>query len=85
MRKAVEIGWKPVQYLNNVSAQVTTMKTAGFDNVQGVIAAAWLKDPTDKQWDDDAEIKHGGPGWPSTFPAATSRTCNYIYAYSVVS
>ena len=37
MRKAADLGWKPVQYLNNVSASVgTTMKPAGFDNVQGV-------------------------------------------------
>ena len=40
MRKAAEIGWKPVQYLNNVSASVdSTMKPAGFENVQGVITA----------------------------------------------
>ena len=36
IRKAAEIGWKPVQYLNNVSAPVTsTMKPAGFENVPG--------------------------------------------------
>ena len=41
MRKAADLGWKPVQYLNNVSASVaTTMKPAGFDNVQGVLTAA---------------------------------------------
>src|SRR5581483_3360137 len=58
MRKAADLKWKPVQYLNNVSASVTaTMKPAGFDNVQGVITAAWLKDPTDKQWDNDADMK----------------------------
>src|SRR5215468_1843601 len=58
MRKAADIGWKPAIYLNNVAAQVTTtMKPAGFENVQGVITAAWLKDPTDHQWDNDEEIK----------------------------
>jgi len=58
MRKAADIGWRPVQYLNNVSAQVTTtMKPAGFENVQGVTTAAWLKDPTDHQWDVDEEMK----------------------------
>ena len=37
MRKAGDIGWKPVQYLNNVSASVASaMKPAGFDNGQGV-------------------------------------------------
>src|ERR1700716_30834 len=43
MRKAAEIGWKPAQYLNNVSASVATvMKPAGFDNVQGGLTAAYL-------------------------------------------
>src|SRR3954454_17065841 len=58
MRKAGDIGWKPMIYLNNVAGQVTTtMKPAGFENVQGVITAAWLKDPTDKQWADNADMK----------------------------
>ena len=33
------------------------MKPAGFDNGQGIITAAYLKDPTDKRWDDDADMK----------------------------
>ena len=58
IRKATEIGWKPVQYLNNVSASVAAvMKPAGFENSQGVLTAAYLKDPTDHQWDNDAEMK----------------------------
>src|SRR5471030_1065433 len=56
IRKAGDLGWKPVHYLNDVSASVvSTLKPAGFDNSQGIITAAYLKDPTDKQWDDDAE------------------------------
>ena len=50
IRKAADIGWKPAQYLNNVSASVSSvMKPAGFENGQGIITAAYLKDPTDKQ------------------------------------
>ena len=84
MRKAAEIGWKPVQYLNNVSGQVTTtMKPAGFENVQGVITAAWLKDPTDKQWDDDAEMKAWREWMGKYMPGANLGDVNYVYAYSV--
>jgi hypothetical protein len=44
--------------MNNVAASVgTTMKPAGFDNVQGVLTAAWLKDPTDHQWDNEPDMK----------------------------
>ena len=84
MRKAAEIGWKPVQYLNNVSGQVTTtMKPAGFENVQGVITAAWLKDPTDKQWGNDAEMKAWREWMAKYMPGANLGDVNYVYAYSV--
>ena len=32
---------------------------------------AYLKDPTDPQWENDAGYKDGSPGWTSTIPAAT--------------
>jgi branched-chain amino acid transport system substrate-binding protein len=84
MRKAAEIGWKPAQYLNNVSGQVTTtMKPAGFENVQGVITAAWLKDPTDKQWDNDEEMKTWRAWMAKYMPGANVGDVNYVYAYSV--
>jgi len=84
MRKAAEIGWRPAQYLNNVSGQVTTtMKPAGFENVQGVITAAWLKDPTDKQWDDDAEMKTWREWMAKYNPNGNLGDVNYVYAYSV--
>ena len=35
----------------NVSASVSSvLKPAGFENGQGILTAAYLKDPTDKQW-----------------------------------
>jgi branched-chain amino acid transport system substrate-binding protein len=84
MRKAVEIGWKPIQYLNNVSSSVTaTMKPAGFENVQGVLTAQWLKDPTDKQWDNDEEMKAWRAWMAKNMPGANTGDGNYVYAYSV--
>ena len=57
IRKAAELGWKPAHYLNDVSAQVAVvMKPAGFENAQGVITAAYLKDPTDPQWANNADF-----------------------------
>ena len=58
IRKAAEIDWKPVHYLNNVSASVAAvMKPAGFDNAQGIITAAYIMDATDKAWDNNEEMK----------------------------
>ena len=57
IKKAAEIGWKPVHYLNNVSASVATvMQPAGLDNGQGVISAAYLKDVTDPQWNTSPDV-----------------------------
>src|SRR5689334_20088165 len=58
IRKAADIGWKPAHYLVNVSVSVASvMKPAGFENSQGILTAAYLKDFTDKQWANDAEMK----------------------------
>ncbi|MBS0548911.1 MAG: ABC transporter substrate-binding protein [Proteobacteria bacterium] len=58
MRKIADLGWKPVQYVNNVSASVgTVMKPAGFDNVQGIMTAAYAMDATDTHWDNEEEMK----------------------------
>src|SRR5476649_1517304 len=58
IRKAADLAWKPAHYLSNVSASVTSvMKPAGCENSQGIITAAYQKDPTDKRWDDDADMK----------------------------
>jgi len=84
IRKAAEISWKPAQYMTNVSASVSSvMKPAGFDNGQGIITAAYLKDPTDKRWDDDAEMKMWRAWMDKYMPGANQGDANYIYAYSV--
>jgi branched-chain amino acid transport system substrate-binding protein len=58
IKKVAEIGWKPTHFLNNVSASVgSVIKPAGYQNAQGIISAAYLKDASDKQWDNDPGMK----------------------------
>src|SRR5262252_8977143 len=84
IRKAAEIDWKPAQYMTNVAASVAAvMKPAGFDNGQGIITAAYLKDPTDKRWDDDEEMKTWRGWMDKWLPSANKGDANYVYAYSV--
>jgi branched-chain amino acid transport system substrate-binding protein len=84
IRKTADINWKPAQYMTNVSASVSSvMKPAGFDNGQGIITAAYLKDPTDKRWDDDAEMKTWRAWMDKYMPGANQGDANYVYAYSV--
>ncbi|MEQ9639557.1 MAG: ABC transporter substrate-binding protein [Alphaproteobacteria bacterium] len=58
IKKAYEIGWKPVHVLNDVSASVSSvLKPAGFDASKGIVTGVYLKDPTDPAWKDDPEYK----------------------------
>jgi branched-chain amino acid transport system substrate-binding protein len=85
IRKMADIAWKPTaHYLNNVSASVAAvMKPAGFDNAQGIITAAYLKDATDKQWDNDAEMKAWRAWMGKWMPGANQADANHVYAYAV--
>ncbi len=54
IRKVYDIGWRPLHILTNVSASVATViQPAGFEKSQGILSAAYLKDPNDKQWAED--------------------------------
>ena len=58
IKKVGELGWKPTLIITNVSASTATvMKPAGFENAQGVISAAYAKDTSDPQWNDDPGMK----------------------------
>jgi ABC-type branched-subunit amino acid transport system substrate-binding protein len=58
IKKAAEIEWKPLQFLNNVSASVgSVIKPAGYQNAQDIISANYLKDASDPQWNDDPGMK----------------------------
>ncbi len=84
MRKAGEIGWKPTIYLNNVSSSVAScMKPAGFENVQGVITAQYLMDPTDKQWDSHPDMKMWVDWMKKHNAGASLQDASNVFAYSV--
>jgi branched-chain amino acid transport system substrate-binding protein len=86
IRKAADIGWKPVQYLNNVSASVgSVMKPAGLDNSQGIITAQYLKDPTDKQWDNTEDMKAWVAWMDKWMPGANKADANHVYGFAVAS
>ncbi len=84
IRRAAEIGWKPAHYLNSVSVSVATvMKPAGFENSQNIITASYLKDPTDKQFDNDDDMK-AWRAWMAKYnPGANGADINNVFAYAV--
>ena len=57
IKKAAEIGWKPVHYLNNVSSSFATVfKPAGLDASQDILLALYRKDANDPQWATSTDI-----------------------------
>ena len=58
IRKVADIGWKPVHYLNQVSASVgSVLKPTGLDKSVGLISMQYFKDPTDPKWASDKAMQ----------------------------
>jgi branched-chain amino acid transport system substrate-binding protein len=84
IRKAAEIGWKPVHVLNSVSASVgSVLKPAGFQHSQGIITTSYLKDPTDPTWKDDAAMKEWRAFMAKYYPAGDLNTPFNVYGVLV--
>jgi branched-chain amino acid transport system substrate-binding protein len=54
---AKNTSWNPLHIINNVASSTTVLEPVGFDKVEGIISAAFLKDPADPQWEDDPEME----------------------------
>jgi branched-chain amino acid transport system substrate-binding protein len=84
IRKAYDIGWKPVQYLNNVSISVGSVLTpAGLDKSVGLITAAYLKEATDARWANDPGLKPWRDFMTKYMPDANIADNFNIYGYTV--
>ena len=84
IKKMTEIEWKPLHFLNNVSISIgSVMKPAGFENAQGIISSAYLKDTSDPQWKDDAGMKAFDEFLAKYFPEGNRIDANLMYGYTV--
>ena len=84
IKKMAEVGWKPMHFLNNVSASVgTVMKPAGFENSQGIISSNYMKDPTDAQWKNDPGMKAWNEFLDKYYPEANRADGGVVYGYNV--
>ncbi|TAK82158.1 MAG: branched-chain amino acid ABC transporter substrate-binding protein [Betaproteobacteria bacterium] len=84
IRKAYDIGWKPVQYLNNVSTSVGSVLTpAGLEKSVGLITTAYYKDPTDKRWDNDPAVTKWREFMKKYHPDGNVNDGFNMYGYSV--
>jgi branched-chain amino acid transport system substrate-binding protein len=84
IRKAYDIGWKPLQYLNNVSQSVGSVLTpAGLDKSVGIISSNYGKDPTDPQWNNDPGMKEWRAFMQKYYPDGNVADNSNVYGYSV--
>jgi branched-chain amino acid transport system substrate-binding protein len=84
IRKIAELSWHPVHFLTNVSVSVgAVMKPAGFDNDQGILSAAYLKDPKDPQWKNDAALTEWRTFMSKWYPEGDQDEAATVYGYGV--
>lgn len=58
IKKAAELDWHPTHFLvQNANSISTVLAPAGLNNAVGLISTAYIKDPVDPQFADDAGMK----------------------------
>jgi branched-chain amino acid transport system substrate-binding protein len=84
IKKAAEIGWKPVHLLNSVSASVgAVIRPAGIEHARGILTALYGKDPTDPQWKDDPGVKEWFAFMDKYYPDGDKTSSFPVYGYSI--
>ena len=83
IRKKANVGWDALTLLTSVNASVSaTLKPAGLENSQGIISTVYLKDPTDKSWENDAEYKEWLAFMDKYYPNGDKTDPFNVYAYA---
>jgi len=82
IRKVHEVGWKPLQFVDNPAASVgVVMRPAGVEAAKGVISAAFVKDPTDPQYKDDPEFQAWVAWMKKYYPAGSLEDPQNVVGY----
>lgn len=83
IRKVAELGWKPLHVLSYTSASIgSVIKPAGFENAQGLISAAYFKDPNDPAWQDDAGLRQLNGFLDGYFPGSDRSDTLIVNGYN---
>jgi ABC-type branched-subunit amino acid transport system substrate-binding protein len=84
IKKMGEIGWKPLHFLNNVSASIgSVIEPAGYDHAQDIISAAYLMDAADPQWKDNPGMKAFDDFLAKRFPEGNRLDGSVMVGYNV--
>jgi branched-chain amino acid transport system substrate-binding protein len=84
IRKVYDIGWKPLEFVTNVSISVASvMAPAGKEKGVGIITAAYGKDPTDPIWKDDPGMNEWRKFMAKYMPDGDMTDANTVYGYGL--
>ncbi len=84
IKKAHDIGWKPVHYLNNVSSSLATvLKPAGLEASKDLITALYMKEVTDPQWRNDKGFTDWVAFMKKYYPEGALDDQSNAYGYNV--
>jgi branched-chain amino acid transport system substrate-binding protein len=82
IKRAAEIGWKPVQFLASISNSVgSVLKPAGLEASTGILSTNYLKDATDPTWKDDPALKEWAAFMDKYFPEGDKSSTFSVYGY----
>ena len=82
MKKIAELGWKPTQYVWQVSSSIgVVVAPAGIEKTLGVITSAFFKDPSDPQWKDDKALLEYQEWFKKYMPGSDPTDGFYIQGY----
>jgi branched-chain amino acid transport system substrate-binding protein len=84
IRKVYDLGWRPLHLVSNVGSSVATvLKPAGLEKSVGLLTAAFLKDPTDKQWQSDPSYREWLAWMKQYYPEGDTSDFYNVYAYGL--
>jgi branched-chain amino acid transport system substrate-binding protein len=84
IKKAQDINWKPLHFLNNVSNSVgTVLKPAGLEASRGLITTLYMKDVTDPQWKNDKGFQEWVAWMKKYYPEGALDDQSNAFAYNV--
>jgi branched-chain amino acid transport system substrate-binding protein len=84
IKKAHDIGWKPLHLLNSVSSSIgVVLKPAGVDAAKDIITSRYLKDPTDPAIKNDAGYKEWVAFMQKYYPDGALNDDFNVFGYTV--
>ncbi|KWV48584.1 branched-chain amino acid ABC transporter substrate-binding protein [Bradyrhizobium macuxiense] len=84
IKEIAVINWRPLHILASFSQSIAAViRPAGFENAQGIISATTMKNPGDKQWDNDPGMKAFNEFMSKDFPEGDKNDLYAVAGYGM--